>query len=274
MRRTLSLSLLLALLISGTGVVQAATPALSMAHFPVFRRELMQSQLNLAYGDLPRRWGAPVKQLVLNSYCDSWRALHGKTHAVQGIPGHWLQQAKQLGYTVLVGVITDDPYTLLLTRAKNDEQLHSLLSQQSVATPDRLAAVTSIGRRYLAATLNVADQNIKLAEMPYDDMPLLGLVQGRYQAALTSPNVYTRMQSALKQDMRLVRIPSPSLRAAIVVDPAKLNANNVARLRGLLLDINDRARAHGVHYVEPDAAAQADKDQPAVDSSHCPLPLP
>ena len=275
MRRTLLLPLVLGLLISdistGYAPAQLQKPTLSMAHFPVFRRELMQSQLNHAYGDLPRRWGAPVNQLVLNSYCDSWRALHGKTYAVQGIPGHWLQQANHLGYTVLVGVITDEPYTLLLTRAKTDEQLQSLLNQQSVATPDRLAAVTSIGRRYLATTLKVADHKIRLAEMSYDDMPLLSLVQGRYQAALTSPNVYTRMQSALKQDMRLIRIPSPPLRAAIVVDPAQLGADNISRLRELLLDINDRARAHGVRYVEPDEATQADKDQPAVDSSHCPL---
>jgi len=282
MRRTAPLTLMPDLLAIGLLVISlwlagggqpahAGSPQLTMTHFPVFRRELMQSQLTLAYSDLDRKWGAPVTQLVLNSYCDNWRALHAKSYAVQAVPGHWLPRARQLGYSVLVGLTYDGAHTLLLTRAKTDEQLKSLITQQGIATPDRLSAVTSVGRQYLATQLGLADDRIKLAEMPYDDMPMLGLVQGNYQAVLTSPSVYTRMQSRLKQDIRVISIASPSVNAAFVVDPAQLADVDIVRLRTLMLDLNSKAQTYNFHYVTPDALMKSDLHEPAVDPSHCPL---
>jgi hypothetical protein len=275
MRKFISLTMLLGLLAGYGSLVhgapQTAPQALTLAHFPVFRRELMQSQIDIAYGDLSRKWGAPIQQLVLNSYCDSWRALHARTYTLLAIPGHWLQTARQHDYELLIGTINDNDYTLLLTRAKTDEQLKSLLAQQSVATPDRLASVTSIGRRYLAATLGVDESRIRLTEMPYDDMPVLGMVRGEYQAALTSPNVYERMQSSLKQSLRVIRIPSPPLRGAIVADKRRLNPQQIAQLGNLMLEINRKSRAHGVRYILPDEVGKLDDNQPPVDDSQCPL---
>jgi len=249
----------------------ADAAALPIAHFPVFRRELMQNQLDLAYGDLDRQWGAPVKHVVLNSYCDSWRALHAKTYAVQAVPGHWLSSATELGYTLLVGITYDEAQILLLTRTQTDEQLKSLLRQQGIATPDRLAAVTSIGQQYLITQLKLGSDNIRLVEMPYDDMPVLSLLQGNHLAALTSPNVYSRMQPALKQEMRVISIPSPALRAVFIADPAQLAAADIERLRGLLLDVNRKSQSHQVHYVTPEVVKKLDRNEPVVDSSHCPL---
>jgi hypothetical protein len=270
MRKTALITTLFCLLPWQAPQAVADAAALSIAHFPVFRRELMQNQLVLAYGDLDRQWGAPVRHVVLNSYCDSWRALHAKTYEVQSIPGHWLPTATGLGYTVLVGITYDEAQVLLLTRTKTDEQLKSLLRQQGIATPDRLAAVTSVGRQYLITQLKLGN-DIRLVEMPHDDMPVLSLLQGSHQAALTSQNVYSRMQPTLKQEIRVISIPSPSLRAVFVADPAQFSKLDGARLRGLLLDVNRKSEPHGVHYVMPEAVAKLDRNGPAVDSSHCPL---
>jgi hypothetical protein len=273
MRKTALLIALLCLLLAGEArYTNGASPALTMTHVPVFRRELMQSQLENAYGEIDRQWGAPMQHLVLNSYCDGWRALHAKSYPVQAIPGHWLPQAKRLGYTVLVGLTTDGAQALLLTRARTDEQLKSLLIRHKLAAPDRLSAVTGIGTHYVVTELGIDYDNITLAEMPYDDMPLLNLVQGKFEAALTSPSVYTRMQSTLKQDIRVISISSPMARAAFVVAPASLGDADIVRLRNLMFEVNTRASSYNYRYVSPDELAKFEHDGPAVDSSQCPLP--
>lgn len=261
------------LAISDQGQCKLDGHPITINSFPVYRRSIHLG-INEIWRHIFKKENTDTYLFSpANSYCDEYLDIIHYKHHLAWVPPHWQHElVKNLGYIPLLKTNSNLSIVILSPKSSTLDSLDQL-KEKRLVMPAFTSTTSYIFIRHMEDNFPKNLATLTLTETDWGDEPILKLLKGHAEVAITSKSIFDRVASKIKEKLNAIEINSEFPKTVLVAapcTPTKIRDKYVQEHKILLS--NAEAVAIYAKFDIEDLREFTKKEEQALSAASLPTP--